>query len=571
VLFNSVLSSLARSNGLSEAVVFDGSGRILARSSFSLAVAFERVPPEALEKAGKGQIALLNSEYEDRMRALVKLGGFLDSYLYVGKFVDPEVIDHLNKTYAAVAQYRQAEEQQTQIEVAFAALFTGVAMLVLLAAVWYGLNISNRLVRPISSMVTAAERVRQGDLSARVPEEEIDDEISTLNRTFNRMTGQLETQRRELIETNRQLDDRRRFTETVLAGVSAGVVGIDLDGRITLHNPSASSLLGISPDRMVGSQFAEAIPEMAELFKLAHVSERPAQGQVNLVRAGQVRNLMVRVSRETASEATLGFIVTFDDITDLVSAQRTAAWADVARRIAHEIKNPLTPIQLSAERLRRKYTHEIVTDPEVFNRCTDTIIRQVNDIGRMVDEFSSFARLPTPRFSDENAADLVRQALFLQHVAHTDIDFVSALPAHDLKLRCDSRQIAQVLTNVLLNAAQSINGREGKSDGLSRGRIVIQGHASAEGGVILEVIDNGRGLPSENRARLAEPYVTTRTKGTGLGLAIVKKIMEEHSGRLEMDDAPGGGAVVRLVFPDLHTLPLSENRPESGQPAKAAV
>jgi two-component system nitrogen regulation sensor histidine kinase NtrY len=558
-LFGQVLETQARLRSLSEAIVFDGSGRVLARTGLSLLMEFERIPDAAIAEANRGDVAITTSEKDDRVRALVKLDGFLDAYLYVGRFIDARVIDHYESVRDAAAQYQRLEASRSQIEVTFALLFIVVALLVLLTAIWSGLSIATRLVRPIGGMVAAAERVREGDFSARVPEGRNDDEMATLGRAFNRMTSQLAAQRGELVEANRQLDERRRFTETVLAGVSAGVIGIGRDGRITLANPSAVALLGLPGDALIGRLFAAAVPEMASLLAEATIGgDRQVEGQLSVGRSGRSRNLLVRVSRETTGGNTVGYVLTFDDITELVAAQRTAAWADVARRIAHEIKNPLTPIQLSAERLKRKYLKEVVSDPEVFSKCTDTIIRQVGDIGRMVDEFSAFARLPAPVFRVENLTELVRQGVFLQQVAHADIDYAIDLPEAPLELLCDGRQVAQALTNVLQNAAQAIEAREAAAGEapLARGRIAVAVRSRGDGTLAVEVVDNGRGLPAELRDRLTEPYITTRSKGTGLGLAIVKKIMEEHGGQLVLEDGPepaagaARGARIRLLFPE---------------------
>ena len=565
-LLQQVVTTQARLRDLSEAIVIDRAGQVIARSGLSLLMEFERVPPNAIEKAAAGEVVITTSEYEDRIRALVRLDAYVGAYLYVGRLVEPRVLDHLQRTREAAAQYTRLEAMRSDIEVTFAVLFILVSLLLLLAAIWFGLSIATRLVRPIGSMVAAAERVREGDLDVQVEEGAADDEMGTLGRAFNRMTTQLGAQRRELVEANRQLDERRRFTETVLAGVSAGVIGVGRDGRITLPNPSAVRLLDMPAERLVGRPFAEVVPEMAGLFAEATSRvEGQWQGQAELRRGGASRSLLVRVSRETTAGETVGYVVTFDDVTELVSAQRTAAWADVARRIAHEIKNPLTPIQLSAERLKRKYAREIASDPEVFAKCTDTIIRQVTDIGRMVDEFSSFARLPAPTFRAENLVELVRQAVFLQHVGHADIDYVTELPEAGVAVRCDGRQIAQVLTNVLKNAAEAIEGRGGDGAALPKGRIAIGIERAADGAVVVVVTDNGRGLPEGDRARLTEPYVTTRAKGTGLGLAIVRKIMEEHGGQLVLEDAPGGGARVRLVFPKGAAL-----APAAAEPLPAA-
>jgi two-component system nitrogen regulation sensor histidine kinase NtrY len=428
-------------------------------------------------------------------------------------------------------------------------------------------------------VVAAAEKIRGGDLTARVTERPDDDEIATLGRTFNRMTSQLAAQQAELITANRQLDERRRFTETVLSGVSAGVIGVDRDGLVTLPNPSALAMLEQSFDEVVGRPFAEVAPEMAELFnKLSDdTAEAVERGQVMMRRSSGTRTLLVRVAREVTGNELLGYVVTFDDVSELVAAQRNAAWADIARRIAHEIRNPLTPIQLSAERLKRKYLKEVKTDPEVFEQCTDTIIRQVGDIGRMVDEFSAFARMPRPVYREEDLGQLVRQAVFLQQVARQDIRFDSRLPNEPIRLSCDSRQIAQVLTNILQNAIDAIDGRERpEGEALSQGAVTVE-LRPVEGGAEIMVIDNGRGLPAENRDRLFEPYVTTRAKGTGLGLAIVKKIIEEHGGTISLSDAAifdptlKSGSLARIRLPLVQAAAHSGSETEPQQQSSSLM
>jgi two-component system nitrogen regulation sensor histidine kinase NtrY len=366
------------------------------------------------------------------------------------------------------------------------------------------------------------------------------------------MTSQLENQRGSLETANRQLDERRRFTETVLSGVSAGVIGLDAAGNINLPNRSASELLVTDLGQRIGENLADTVPEMAGLLK--EVMDRPErlrQSEIKLLRQRHMRNLLVRIAAERLSGEIVGYVVTFDDITELLSAQRKAAWSDIARRIAHEIKNPLTPIQLSAERLKRKYMKEIKTEPEVFSTCTDTIVRQVQDIGRMVDEFSSFARMPQATLKPENLVEICRQTVFLERNRHPDISFEVDLPDAPLRVNCDSRQIGQAVTNILKNAAESITGRCAASSGDPAGHIRFSlGKESTPVGenILVVVEDDGLGLPKEHRDRLIEPYVTTREKGTGLGLAMVKKIMEDHSGDLVLEDREEGGARVSLVF-----------------------
>ena len=553
--FAQFIATQAAIRGLTEAVVFDGKGTVLARSGliFATEASIDQIPQWAFDKARAGDVAVLTSGGDDRVRALVMLPGmFGDTYLFVGRFVDPKVIGHMQQTSEAVAQYERLEGRRSGLETAFSLVFAVVALLLVLVSVWVGLTMATRLATPIARLIDAAERVRSGDLDARVAEDAAD-EVGVLSRAFNRMTHQLSDQRHELMEANRELDERRRFTETVLAGVSAGVIGLDRQGRIHLPNRSASELVGRTLEDSVGQDLREVLPELTEA--LDEVSRRPdrlVQHEVRLTTPGaRSRILLVRVAAEHLDGETIGFVVTFDDITELVSAQRKAAWADVARRIAHEIKNPLTPIQLSAERLKRKYLKEIHSDPETYVTLIETIIRQVGDIGRMVDEFSSFARMPAPQMKPDDLADICRQAVFLQRTGAPDVEFVSRLPDHKVPIVCDGRLIGQALTNLLKNAVEAVHGRE-DPDAVA-GRIVLTLSLHPDR-LVVDVADNGRGLPKENRERLTEPYVTTRVKGTGLGLAIVKKIMEDHGGDLYLEDGLEGGARVGLVFPAAEPL-----------------
>jgi two-component system nitrogen regulation sensor histidine kinase NtrY len=433
-------------------------------------------------------------------------------------------------------------------------IFGLVALLLLLAAVRVGLGFANRLALPISRLIAAADRVRVGDLSASVPEQEEGHEIDRLSRAFNRMTAQLASQRAELINANNQLDERRRFTEAVIGGVSSGVLGLDNQGRITLPNRSAADLIKAVPDELIGRPLIAVIPEVGGL--LAHVAtapERPAEAQIELQRPDGSHTLLVRVAAQHDASGITGYVVTFDDITELLAAQRKAAWAEIARRIAHEIKNPLTPIRLSAERLRRKYLPQITDDPDAFANSTDTIVRQVDSIGRLINEFSAFARMPAPVFAYESGKDLVRQAVHLQQGARPEIRFETRLPAGDVQLYCDAQQVAQALTNLLQNAVESVLERMKQQEGGgSPGRVEVKLLESPDR-CLIEVQDNGTGLP-EPAERLTEPYVTMRRSGTGLGLAIVKKIMEEHGGSLTLGNRDAGGACVALAFPAFRVL-----------------
>jgi two-component system, NtrC family, nitrogen regulation sensor histidine kinase NtrY len=479
----------------------------------------------------------------------VRLDNFMDAYLFVGRFVDARVLDYMDRTREAIDEYRALEGRRSGIQLTFAMIFGVVALLLLLAAVRVGLSFADRLAMPISRLIAATDRVRIGDLSASVPEQEEGHEIDRLSRAFNRMTAQLASQRTELINANNELDERRRFTETVIGGVSAGVLGLDKQGRITLPNRSAADLIKTAPDDLIGRPLIAVLPEVGGL--LAHVArspERPAEAQIELKRPDGSHTLLVRVAAQHDAHGISGYVVTFDDITELLAAQRKAAWAEIARRIAHEIKNPLTPIRLSAERLRRKYLPQIEDDPEAFANSTDTIVRQVDSIGRLINEFSAFARMPAPVFAYESGKDLVRQAVYLQQGVHSEIRFETRLPEGDVQLYCDAQQVAQALTNLLQNAVESVLERMKRQKGdEAPGWVAVELIETPER-CLIEVQDNGCGLP-EPTERLTEPYVTMRPSGTGLGLAIVKRIMEEHGGSLTLRNRAAGGARVVLAFP----------------------
>ena len=549
--FSDRLNSQTKDRSLQASYIIGGDGKILA--STKQAFLKDPKPPSAsdLAQARAGSIVVDAVPETGIVTALIQLQALNDAFLEVVRVVDPQVLGYYRRASQAGAEYNRLNQNRSEVQLVFAALYAVVALVILLAAIWSGLWAANRLVRPISGLIDAAERVSEGDLTAQVKVERDDDEIGTLGLAFNRMTGQLGAQRSDLIAANRQIDERRRFTETVLSGVSAGVIGVANDGTITIVNRAAARLLNAAPEEMEGRHYSECVPELAALIRKA-ISEPVARagGEVIIKRTGSPRSLSVQVSSERGAH---GFVATFDDITDLVGAQRTAAWADVARRIAHEIKNPLTPIQLSAERLKRKYMAEISTDPDIFRQCIDTIVRQVGDIGRMVDEFSSFARMPVPVMRRENAQEILQQAVFLQRVGHPDIVFEVEAPREPLHFEGDGRLIAQALTNVLKNAGEGIAARVAKGDDLpGHIHIALQAAPNAEGvtKLVFRITDNGVGLPPEHRHRLTEPYVTTRAKGTGLGLAIVRKIMEDHGGDITLGDAKSGeGAEVTLTFP----------------------
>jgi len=565
--FHEFLSVQASIRGLPAVLVLDKELNPIDQSNPQVEQAFVKPSPEVL--AGitdtEPQVAMfLDANY---VASIIKLRGYGDTYLYIARLLDPRVLAQLRATQAGVAQYADLEARRLGIQIAFGLMYTVIAMIVLLSAVWIGLNFANYLVAPIRRLISAAQIVSTGNLYVQVPTRHAEGDLAQLGQTFNKMTQELRTQRDDLVRARDVIDSRRRFTEAVLAGASAGVIGVDADNCISILNRSAERLIGCSEAQVLGKPLVEIVPEIADIFASARTGlQRLAQGQVNINRNGRERNVSVRVTTESGSTER-GYVVTLDDITELVTAQRTSAWADVARRIAHEIKNPLTPIQLSAERLRRKYAAMIQDDGGIFKQCTDTIVRQVDDIKRMVDEFSRFARMPKPVMTQEDVGDAVRQVVFLQRVGSPDIDIDLEIAEDPMPARFDRRLISQALTNIIKNATEAIAAVP--PDTLGRGHIRVWAARDGED-IVIDVVDNGIGLPKENRSRLLEPYVTTREKGTGLGLAIVGRILEDHGGRIELADAadkiPGQrGAWMRLTF-------AAESAPATPpQPAKEAA
>ncbi len=545
--FANFLVQQTATRGLTQAVIFEPvTGQVIASAGL-LAGMGATIPNHGeIASARAGQVVVISPPDSTLERAVIQLDSTPPLMLLIERPIDPAILDHVQKTEAAVAEYQRLSQNRNGLEISFALIFATVALLVLSAAVLIGLVIANQIAKPIGHLMRAAERVRAGDLTVRVPETATGDEVAGLSRAFNRMTGQLAAQRAELMVAYGQLDERRRFTETVLAGVSAGVIGLDAQGRIELPNRAASEFLGVDLQARLGEPLADVAPEFAAMIETVMAApDKPVTAEVEHGPAMQKRVLLVRIGAELKAGLADGFIVTFDDVTELLSAQRKAAWADVARRIAHEIKNPLTPIQLSAERLKRRFSREITSDVEGFAQCADTIVRHVGDIGRMVDEFSTFARMPAPVMKSESLERIVREALVLQRVASRHIDFQVEISAPDLRALCDRRLIGQALTNLLQNAVDAVAMRPGAH--------IVKVQLFSEGqNAVLRVIDDGIGLPDTDRAKLMEPYVTHKTKGTGLGLAIVRKIMEDHGGQLDLDAAPGGqGAMVSLVLPAL--------------------
>jgi two-component system, NtrC family, nitrogen regulation sensor histidine kinase NtrY len=549
--FQKIISAQAAGRNLSAAILLKSDGSAVDKAAVTVDKKVVLPTSDLLAEVNETEPRVALIPEDNHLAAVVKLRGYDDTYLYGARILDPRVVAQLRATQESVGEFANLEARRLGIQIAFGLMFAIIALIVLLSSAWIGLDFANRLVAPIRRLIGAANVVSTGNLDIQVPVRRSEGDLARLGETFNKMTQELRTQHEDIVRARDLIDSRRRFTEAVLAGASAGVIGVNADGRISILNRSAERLTGRSEVEVLGLPLAQVAPELAEIFEAARSgNQRLVQRQLTVTRDGQERNYSVRVTSEQATEAEHGYVITIDDITELVLAQRSSAWADIARRIAHEIKNPLTPIQLSAERLRRKYSKTISDDPAVFERCTETIVRQVDDIKRMVDEFSRFARMPKAVVADEDVADTVRQVVFLLRVAHPDIDLDVELESESMPARFDRRLISQALTNIIKNATEAIGAVPPAE--LGRGRIAVRAQRDGKD-VVIDVIDNGIGLPKENRARLLEPYVTTREKGTGLGLAIVGRILEEHGGRLELRDAsektPGvRGAWMQLRF-----------------------
>ncbi|MBO6719646.1 MAG: PAS domain-containing sensor histidine kinase [Rhizobiaceae bacterium] len=552
--FFQFLSQQAAGRRLAHAALIRSDGSLVMAADTGTEIPLPEPLPEAVQMAASGDPILIEPRSRNIVGAVMRLQEYDDLFLYTIREIDAEVIRARQLVRANTDEYRELEANRMTTQVAFALAYLDIILIIVLSAVWTGITVADRLVRPIRQLIGAASEVAGGNLDVAVPVRSTDGDMASLGDTFNKMTRQLKTQHSQLVSAKDVIDERRRFTEAVLSGVTAGVIGVDADGVINIVNRSAESMFAITDKDAVGKALPSVLPQIGKVFEAGRGSGRPVyRDQVTFSRRGAERTFNVQITVESATRhgQDESYVVTIDDITDLVQAQRSSAWADVARRIAHEIKNPLTPIQLSAERIRRRFGKVIVEDREVFEQCTDTIIRQVGDIGRMVDEFSAFARMPKPEMKMLDLREPLREASFLVEMSRSDIAFERAFGDEELTGTYDTRLLGQAFGNVIKNASEAIEGAMREHGGCGVIRIHAHRH---EGFNIVDILDNGKGLPRENRQRLLEPYMTTREKGTGLGLAIVKKIVEDHGGQLELHDAPatfhgGRGAMIRMIFP----------------------
>ncbi len=562
--FNNLLTRQARGRGLLGAFLVGKDGHAIMQADIKTQRPLPAIPKDAMKTAISGEPTLIPPGVTNLVGAVIKLQSFSSMFLYTIRAVDPEVIHSMREMEQTTQEYHAMEKGRTPLQIAFAILYLGFALIVLLAAIWTAIAVADRIVRPIRLLIGAADDVAGGDLMVNVPVHASDGDVGNLSKTFNNMIVQIRTQRNQILEAKDQIDERRRFSEAVLSGVTAGVIGVTEEGRVSIGNSSAEYILGQDPNALVGRNLSEVAPEFDTVLAEASLGRRKnLRKQVTMVRGGKERTLNVQITREESRGSRGSYVITLDDITDLVIAQRSTAWADVARRIAHEIKNPLTPIQLSAERIRRRYGRQIAEDDRaVFDQCTETIVRQVEDIGRMVDEFSSFARMPKPSKVETDLRDILRDTVFLREMGGHEIEFAQQLGDEPLVGLFDPRMLGQAFGNLIKNAAEAIEAVPPGEERDGR-RITVRARRTADV-IAVDVIDNGKGLPVENRHRILEPYMTMREKGTGLGLAIVKKIIEDHGGTLELHDAPedfdhGRGAMITVKLPP---APATGHSPE---------
>ncbi|MFM2279269.1 MAG: Nitrogen regulation protein NtrY, partial [Pseudomonadota bacterium] len=553
--FVELMTRQAKGRGILGAFIVTAEGTVLLKANIETAKPLPPVPPVALREAAAGRPTLIPPGSTNLVGAIINLDQ-IDAYLYTIRAVDPDVMKALNLMRDNAAEYQALDEGKMSTQIAFAIIYLGFALVALLTAIWAAIAVADRIVRPIRLLINAADNVAGGNLNVIVPVRTVDGDVGSLSRTFNKMISEIRSQRDEILVAKDEVDDRRRFIEAVLSGVTAAVIGVEEDRTITIANPSTEILLGQAPEKIIGRKLADVVPEIDAVLSEATMRYRSDfRRQIGLLRGGKERTLNVQVTREESHAGRESYVITLDDITDLVIAQRSTAWADVARRIAHEIKNPLTPITLSAERLKRRYGRQINEDDRaVFDQCTDTIVRQVEDIGRMVDEFSSFARMPKPSKERVDLRTILKDTVFLREMGNSHVEFLRDWGDEPLMGEFDSRMLGQAFTNLVKNAVEAI---EAIPEGQVRDhyKVMIRAREDAENDrFIIDIIDNGKGLPQENRHRILEPYMTMRDKGTGLGLPIVKKIIEDHGGQLELHDAPadfdnGNGAMFRILLP----------------------
>lgn len=541
----SYLDQQANLRKLSEVILFQ-KDKLISKNTFSFAYAFEKISSEDLESADRGEIVLIESPYNDKVRAIIKLQGFFQTYLLVGMYVDQSIVSYIKNTKGSKNHFdlikKDLKETQLRLEIIFVLAF--VVMCVLSVA--FGIKLAEIITKPLKDLVDATEKLKGGDFSIKLVEREGRDETAILTKAFNQMTEKLADQRNELINFNSIINERRRFIEKVLTEISAGVITLDKSLKVGFFNLSASELVGIKNQSF---DIMKLIPSIEGLAKeSADNPDSIITTQIKYVKGGVIKNFLTKIGCQLNEKNEIeSYIITFDDVTDLVMAQRNAAWSDIARRIAHEIKNPLTPITLATERIKNKFGKQVSEGKEVFDKYLDTILRHVEEIGKMVDEFVRFSRIPNPKFAELDVLKILEESFLIQKISFKGIEFSLRKPSKSKFIKADAGQMQQVFTNIIKNAAESIEILRQKNPDY-KGEIKIQ---AKDNKTSLEILiqDNGTGIDKETLEKIFEPYVTTKSNGTGLGLAIVKKIVEDHQGSIIITPNKSGGVTVKITLP----------------------
>lgn len=543
-VFNQFITDQVGIRNLSEAVILDGTGQVIAKSRFAFSITFSDLSQEWLLRARNGEVVISRTDDNTKIQALVKLNNFVDAYLLVGRFIDADVLQAVDKTRLAVSDYQSLSIRQFDLQVSMAAIFAVISLFLLLSALWIGLSLSGAITNPLRGIISVADAVRAGNLNSRVDIKTDMDEITLLGNSFNRMLDDLSSSQKQLVTANKQLNQRREFTEAVLSGVSSGVIGLTSEGIITLPNKAACSLLHFSKSQLIGKELTEILPEFTQLFDtIKNGNRRQYNDEIVILKNDQQIFLQAGMTSEQMEGRIVGYVVTFDDVTDLLAAQRKAAWSDIARRIAHEIKNPLTPIELAADRLKKKYRPEDPKKAEQFDQFLTIISRQVGDIGRLVDEFSSFARMPNAVLVKQDLTKIIQEQIQLYQNEENNIKISLENPDNSLFIDADSGLIRQLIANLLQNALDALI-----ENNIKNPTIIVELTRDKRTAYI-EIRDNGPGFESKNLSELFEPYVTGRDKGTGLGLSIAQKIIQDHAGHIKLQNYSKGGAQILITIP----------------------
>ena len=558
--FNKFLNKYTRQHNLSEAVIIDSIGNVLAFSEFVFEYTYTEIPQKYYDIANDDKIFIVKEDDSNKIRAFIKLSQFIDAYLLITRFVDQKVLNAIESTSIAVSDYQSIELKQFDIKISFIVIFILITVILLFTSLIIGLNIANRLLEPISSLIKGAEEVGGGNLDYKISNNVLSkiniNEIKRLVQAFNLMISDLKSNRVDLEHANDQLDKRRKFSESVLSGVYSGVIGLDKDLKINLPNITATELLNISINEDYGKSILDVVPEFKNLIEnFLKSNSNVVEDKIQIVRNDKILNLITRLVVQKTDSVVLGYVLTFDDITSLIAAQKMGAWSDIARRIAHEIKNPLTPIRLSAERLKNKLNNGKKIDKKIFEQSLDMITRQVDDIHHLVNEFSSFARMPSPKLKLINIYNVITDYIKPLSSSFDNVTVEVDNKIDNALIMADEKQIRQACNNLIKNSYENISLNK-----INDGKIIICFGIENDFATVT-ISDNGTGIDKSIISKILEPYYTTKVGNSGLGLAITKKIIDDHNGIILFKPLKlTKGTTVVLKFPLISKLKKEKNK-----------